>query len=419
MGLIELEAQKVEANALMESQNYAKAAALYSAIVSQLHTTEKNGSRDNEVLSDGKRLCIACLNNLSMAYQKMGEHGQCIDSCSSSIELDRSNLKAYYRRALSYLALAKEEDQVGESGRKGAVMSEKWGLATADAEAILMVEGENPQAKALKNDIRKAKLDAETKRKYDLQSEGESLSRRTRKDKNNSNFKGFPTDPHARNPEVAHIPSVTEADIKKFTADEIERAQVDKKKADVERASESLEEFKDQQAEAYKKSSGYVYLNPNWDPVSITPSARDGEVSTMPSDLTDEKKPKTSFKDLLKKAKTSTGKREKISRLGSTDKSKKIVESDKVKGALEELQSAEDLAKNAVMSTLAMKEVVGVSRSKGSDRVKERLGKSGEIETVRSELKQVGDSSNAWDELASVEEMALKQVRERLSKKNK
>ena len=85
MGLIELEAQKVEANALMESQNYAKAAALYSAIVSQLHTTEKNGSRDNEVLSDGKRLCIACLNNLSMAYQKMGEHGQCIDSCSSSI----------------------------------------------------------------------------------------------------------------------------------------------------------------------------------------------------------------------------------------------------------------------------------------------------------------------------------------------
>ena len=142
-------------------------------------------------------------------------------------------------------------------------------------------------------------------------------------------------------------------------------------------------------------------------------------IPTSKSDPTDEKKPKTSFKDLLKKAKTSTGKREKISRLGSTDKSKKIVESDKVKGALEELQSAEDLAKNAVMSTLAMKEVVGVSRSKGSDRVKERLGKSGEIETVRSELKQVGDSSNAWDELASVEEMALKQVRERLSKKNK
>ena len=48
--------------------------------------------------------------------------------------------------------------------------------------------------------------------------------------------------------------------------------------------------------------------------------------------------------------------------------------------------------------------------------MKERLGKSTEMKTVNSELKKAGDSSNAWEELASVEESALLQVRERLSK---
>ena len=93
-----------------------------------------------------------------MAYLRMEEHEQCIDSCSKSIALDRSNLKAYYRRALSYLALAKEEDQIDKISYKEASMSEKWNLAMVDAEAILMVESENAQAKVLKNNIRDAKL---------------------------------------------------------------------------------------------------------------------------------------------------------------------------------------------------------------------------------------------------------------------
>ena len=50
-----------------------------------------------------------------------------------------------------------------------------------------------------------------------------------------------------------------------------------------------------------------------------------------------------------------------ISRQGSSGKSKKIAENDKVKYALQELQSVEDSAKCNVLKTLAMKEVAGLA----------------------------------------------------------
>ena len=414
----QLETRKAEANELMKAQSYAQAAELYSSIVLTLFPSSSEGEDDSEELNDEKRLCIASLNNLSMAYQKMGEHGLCLDSCSKSITLDCANLKAYYRRALSYLALAKEEEETTKiKPKKGTVVSEKWDLAMLDAEAILKIESENAQAKKLKNDIRKDKLDAETKRKYNLHDVPSS------REEKNSNFKGFPKDPHMRTPEVPPVPSVSHADIKNFIIDQTERAEAEKKKADEEHASESLKEFQEQQTEAYKKSSGYVFLDPNWAPASSTPqSANDGAAAAdggnaVPTGSTNEKKP--SFRDLLSKAKSKSGERERLSRQEKAEKSKKIEESVKVKGALEELQSAEDVAKSTVLSTLAMKEMVGASRTKGSDSVKERLGKSREMKTMKSELKQVGDSSSAWEELASMEESALLQVRERLIRAKK
>ena len=194
------------------------------------------------------------------------------------------------------------------------------------------------------------------------------------------------------------------------------------KRANEERASESLKEFQDQQAEAYKNTTGHVFLNPHWDPVSSAPPSQSvtGYRDAVPRELMDEKKPRSSFKELLSKVKSNTKEsRMNISRQGSSGKSKKIAENDKVKYALQELQSVEDSAKCNVLKTLAMKEVAGTSRTKGSDRVKERLGKSTEMKTVNSELRKVGDSSKAWEELASVEESALLQVRERLSKNTK
>ena len=404
------EEQKNTANELMKASKFAEAAEVYSALVTELY--ESVLLENESIMSEEKKLCIACLNNLSMAYQKVGKDADCIEFCTKSLTLDSMNLKAYYRRALSYLALAKKEES---SALANSTLSEKWDLGMRDTEAILAIESENAQAKTLKNNIRKMKLDSETSKKYNLH----NRSSGDEKPKNKGVYKGFPSDPHERIPDVAPVPSVTEADIKKFVTKEKEEGN----QVQLERANESLEGFREQQAEVYKKSSNYLFLDPNWVPeedastIESAPQLKcaysNDTVPTVVNATT--KTPKASFRDLLSKAKR---KSEKSARFDKKTASKKITESAKVKGALQELQSTEDIAKKTVLSTLAVKEVIGGSRTKGSDSVKERLGKNSEMKTVKSELKSVGDSSGAWSELQGIEEVTLTKVKHLVASRN-
>ena len=87
--------------------------------------------------------------------------------------MDGTNLKAYYRQSC-YMELAKSEDadRVSEGQTEEWIASEYWDKADADANSILVAESENKQGKNLKADIRKSKLDLETKSKYNLKTSG-------------------------------------------------------------------------------------------------------------------------------------------------------------------------------------------------------------------------------------------------------
>ena len=116
---------------------------------------------------------------------------------------------------------------------------------------------------------------------------------------------------------------------------------------------------------------------------------------------------------------------------GVGENSKKLAETEAVKGALDDLKSAEDIAKERVLSTYTMKDVIGSTRAKGSDKVKERLGfKDAEkkklnqdgtnaaLSKPRSELKDAGECDGVWAELEMEEKMAITRVKKLVRDRN-
>lgn len=415
----ELEIRKKDANGLMAAGRVEEASVLYFEIVTSIDGMER--SQD----SPATLVQLSCLNNLAMAYLKLGRNQECIDTCTKALEMDGTNLKAYYRRSLSYMELAKSEDadkRYPKSQNEEWVASEYWDKADADANSILVAESENKQGMNLKADIRKSKLDLETKSKYNLKTSGLAA------DTKNSVYKGFPGEV----PYPKEVPAVSEKDI----TNHIQKQQ----KEEQERvAAANLEEFQKQQAESYAKTTGYVFLDPNWTPEAATAASSEnpsvgaskndtlGSTSVSSTAVKSGKK-SSSFKDILRKAKDGKAEGRKAEKKGSNTPGgqggdKKLVETEAVKGALDDLKSMEDVAKERVISTYTMKDVIGSTRAKGSEQVKERLGfkdvakansrvKANDQgkERASSELKDVGQCSGVWAELKKEEELALERV---------
>ena len=215
--LEKVDARKKMANELMTKGSCAEALTLYTAILQEIDDDSSGTDHGDAVVS----IQLSCLNNAAMAYLKLASYQDCINTCTKALEIDVSNLKAYYRRSLSYMELAKSEDESKIYPKNGEWSpSQYWDQADDDANSILERESENRQGKNLKADIRKSKLDLETKLKYNMKAATMS------DDTKNSVFKGFPRE----------VPSVSEDDIAKH----IQRQQ----KEERERAANSnLEEF--------------------------------------------------------------------------------------------------------------------------------------------------------------------------------
>ena len=130
-----LEATKGRANELMKAGSYGPASEIYASVVQEIDSMELEGD-DNLWL-----MRIACLNNLAMAYQKLGEDKLVIETCTAALLLNGENLKAFYRRSQSYMQLARLEDDEKEFPRDGKwIPSDYWALADADAACILNEE---------------------------------------------------------------------------------------------------------------------------------------------------------------------------------------------------------------------------------------------------------------------------------------
>ncbi len=420
------EERKKSANELMAQGLFEDASEVYFEIVNEIDNIERRNHDDPVTLVQ-----LSCLNNLAMAYLKLKRHQECIDICSKALQMDRANLKAYYRRSLSYMELARLEDtdkEYPKNQREEWIASEYWDKADADADSILKAESENKQGKNLKADIRKSRLDMETKSKYSMKTSG-IIS-----DTKNSVYKGFPGEvPHPK-----EVPAVSEQDITNHI-----RIQ---QKAEQERlAATNLEEFQNQRAESYAKTAGYVFLDPNWTPESAASSAIpniDPSNSKLPSSQSSSSsltttsktgKKSSSFKDILRKAKHGNGAGRKVERRSNSaaqdGESKKLVETEAVKGALDDLRSAEDLAKERVINTYTLKDVIGNTRAKGSEQVKERLGfkdivtdksrrKTKGKATGSSELKEVGECGGVWAELEMEEKEAISAVKQLVHDRN-
>jgi len=97
------------------------------------------------------------LNNLSAVCLKLSDFLACVSFCDDAIALggEELNLKALYRRAQAYKAL-------GTSHEEEALFK----LALADCDCILGVETQNPQAKGLRTEIKKAADDLQTAKRY-------------------------------------------------------------------------------------------------------------------------------------------------------------------------------------------------------------------------------------------------------------
>lgn len=416
LDLDNLDARKKAANSSLTMGNFESALESYEAIVKEIDDSMEGDLHDDAAIS----MKISCLNNLAMAHLKLDRYEDCIETCTKALVMDAGNLKAYYRRSLSYMEIAKREDEAKDfpnSSSEVWTSSEFWDKADVDANSILEKESENKQGKNLKADIRRTKIDLETKSKY-------NMKMNTMGDTKNSVFKGFPRE----------VPAISEQDItnhiQKQQKEEQERA-----------AAANLEEYQKQQAESYSKSPGYVFLDPNWTPemvpstdvsthgtVAGVKEASSGTVTKTPT-CSNTKKP--SFKDLLRKARDVKMDTKKTSSQGVGENSKKLAETEAVKGALDDLKSTEDIAKERVLSTYTMKDVIGSTRAKGSDKVKERLGfKDAEkkklnqdgtnaaLSKPRSELKDAGECDGVWAELEMEEKMAITRVKKLVHDRN-
>jgi len=112
-----------------------------------------------ETRVDLEALLKNVLNNAAAVCLKLERFSECASYCDQVLLMEHqasaTNLKALYRRAQAFKALGcKNEDE------------SLFKLALSDVDAILSSEDQNPQAKNLKLEIRKASADLQTAKRY-------------------------------------------------------------------------------------------------------------------------------------------------------------------------------------------------------------------------------------------------------------
>ena len=145
-----LEVRKRECDELFIQGDVDGAKAAYTTLLGDLTSV---GGCSGEVVLLKKNV----LNNLSAACLKLDDFLACVSFCDDAIALggEELNLKALYRRAQAYKAL-------GNSHEEEALFK----LALADCDCILGVETQNPQAKGLRMEIKKAADELLTAKRY-------------------------------------------------------------------------------------------------------------------------------------------------------------------------------------------------------------------------------------------------------------
>jgi tetratricopeptide (TPR) repeat protein len=104
--LIKATALKDEGNTFFKKQDFEKAARSYRRGTNALKPLNKGNTGDEQV----KALLISLQTNLSMMCFKMNKHKQSLDVATSVLCIDRSNVKARYRRAIAHRKLGNYED---------------------------------------------------------------------------------------------------------------------------------------------------------------------------------------------------------------------------------------------------------------------------------------------------------------------
>ena len=129
----DLEAIKDEANSSFKSGDFGKAESLYLTIVQNM--LDKSHGFSVALPPEELALYVSVLNNLSATELKLCKYEATINYSTTSINLDVSNIKAYYRRAMAKFSLAEFES------------------ALADIDMILSIESNNSQALSLRRQI--------------------------------------------------------------------------------------------------------------------------------------------------------------------------------------------------------------------------------------------------------------------------
>lgn len=90
---------KAEGNANFKIKNYEEAIGKYGDALSHADTIKsfKNNTEDL------KKLKIACLQNMSICTNSIGDYKSSVRNCSKAIGLDNKAQKAYYLRSVAYM----------------------------------------------------------------------------------------------------------------------------------------------------------------------------------------------------------------------------------------------------------------------------------------------------------------------------
>jgi tetratricopeptide (TPR) repeat protein len=104
--LIKATMLKDEGNTFFKEQDFEKASRSYRRGANALKPLNKGNTGDEQV----KALLISLQTNLSMMCFKMNRHKQSLDVATSVLGIDRTNVKARYRRAVAHRRLGNYED---------------------------------------------------------------------------------------------------------------------------------------------------------------------------------------------------------------------------------------------------------------------------------------------------------------------
>ncbi|KAK3860103.1 hypothetical protein Pcinc_033820 [Petrolisthes cinctipes] len=124
--VVQAKACKERGTAFLKQEKYQLAVKQYKKIIDLL---EHDSGLDDEMKAESQNVLLAGHLNLAMAYLKLKHSIEARDHANKSLEMDKKNIKAFFRRGQAYMNLGEYE------------------LAQSDFRACLNIEGNNKAAK--------------------------------------------------------------------------------------------------------------------------------------------------------------------------------------------------------------------------------------------------------------------------------